>query len=62
MFTSEQYRAKAAEYVERAKSTGTPNETLEYHNLALRFSELADNQNWVERNSKNLLHSSESEH
>jgi hypothetical protein len=35
---------------------------LEYRNLAQRFSELADNQDWVERNSKNLLHAPEREH
>jgi hypothetical protein len=56
MFSSKQYRAKAAEYAERGRNTQVPNEILEYKNLRRRFTEMADNEEWVERNFKKTLH------
>ena len=49
MFSSKQYQAKAAEYAERGRNIAVPNEILEYRNLEQSFTELADNEEWVER-------------
>ena len=59
MFTSEQYRAKANEYIERQKTANGPNEVSEFHNLERRFTELADNAKWVADNHDRTLHASE---
>ena len=56
MFSSKQYRAKAAEYTERARNTEVSNEILEYKNLGQRFTEMANNEEWGERNFKKTLH------
>jgi hypothetical protein len=56
MFNAKQYRAKAAEFDERSRSAQLPNEIIEYRNLGRRFTELADNEEWVERNRRNTLH------
>ncbi len=56
MSSSKQYRAKAAEYDERSRNTGVLSEIVEYKNLGRRFTELADNEDWVERNFKKTLH------
>ena len=58
MLSSKQYRAKAAEYAKRGRNTEVPNEILEYKNLGRRFTEMADNEEWVERNFKKTLHAS----
>ena len=56
MSSSKQYRAKAAEYAERSRNTGVLSEIVEYKNLGRRFTDLADNEDWVERNFKKTLH------
>jgi hypothetical protein len=53
---SEQYRAKAAEYNKRGKKTDAPNEIREFKNLERTFSELADNEEWMEHNSEKIVH------
>jgi hypothetical protein len=58
MFSSRQYHAKAAEYAERSSKATQPNEILEYTNLRKRYAELADNEEWVERNFNKILHAS----
>jgi hypothetical protein len=50
------YRAKAAEYIERGKNTAVPQEIREYKNLERRFTEMTDNEEWVEDNFDKVLH------
>ena len=59
MFTPDQYRAKAAEYAELAKTANSPNEVHEYQNLARTFTTLADNAQWVADNQHNVVHAQE---
>lgn len=47
MFTSEQFRMKAAEYSRLVKTASTPNEVREYQTLERSFSVLADNEEWL---------------
>jgi len=51
MYTAKQYRAKAAEYKERADMAITPNEKRELQDLERSFSTLADNEQWLSNNS-----------
>ena len=59
MFTSEQYRAKANEYLELQKTANGPSEVSEFHNLERSFTELADNAKWVADNYDQTLRASE---
>jgi hypothetical protein len=61
MFTSEQYRAKAAEYIELAKTAKTPDEVREFQKLEQSFTELADNAQWVTDHHDQTLHAAETE-
>jgi hypothetical protein len=56
MFNSQQYRTKAAEYQNRASKTANPNEIREFKHLERTFAELADNAEWMEQNSDQLVH------
>jgi len=56
MFNSEQYRAKATEYQNRASKTDNPDEIRKYKNLERTFGELAENAEWMEQNSHQLVH------
>ena len=56
MFSSKQYRTKAAEYQERGRKTDAPNEIREFKNLERTFTEMADNEEWVEQNYSKLMH------
>jgi hypothetical protein len=47
MFTSKQYRDKAAEYKQLTDTAITLNEKREYQNLEQRFTTLADNEQWM---------------
>ena len=47
MFTSKQYRDKAAEYKHLTDTASTLNEKREYQNLEQRFTTLADNEQWM---------------
>lgn len=54
MFTTQQYRAKAAEYGELAKQGNAPNEVVEFQKLERSFTMLADNEQWVADNRNKL--------
>jgi hypothetical protein len=55
MFSSKQYRTKAAEYQERGRKTDAPNEIRKFKNLERTFTEMADNEEWVEQNYSKLM-------
>jgi hypothetical protein len=59
MFTSEQYRAKAAEYKELVKTANTPDGVRKFQTLAQSFIELADNEQWVTDHHDQTLHAAE---
>jgi hypothetical protein len=56
MFSSEQYRARAAEYVELAKKANSPNEIRKFKDLERSFTVLADNEEWLKHNFDKLVH------
>jgi hypothetical protein len=56
MFTTEQYRAKAAEYSALLKTANGPNEVSEFQKLERSFTELADNEQWVTDHHDQTLH------
>jgi hypothetical protein len=56
MYNSEQYRAKAAEYEQRAGKTDIASEIRELKDLERSFRELADNEAWVEQNFEKIVH------
>jgi hypothetical protein len=56
MFSSEQYRAKAAEYLELAAKTESPNEIREFGDLERSYTELANNEEWLEHNFDKMVH------
>src|SRR4051812_37234682 len=55
MFRSNNYRAKAAEYVELGRKTALPNEIREFGILERSFTSLADNEDWMERNAGHMV-------
>jgi len=55
MFSSKQYRAKAAEYVVLANKTDAPNEIREFMDLEQSFTALADNEEWLEQNFDKVI-------
>jgi hypothetical protein len=57
--TSEQYRAKAAEYIELAKTANTAKDVCEFQKLEQSFTELADNEQWVTDYYDQILHAAE---
>jgi hypothetical protein len=57
MFTPQQYRSKAAQYTDLAKSAGNAAETLEYQALERSFTVLADNEQWLSDNHGKVVHS-----
>jgi hypothetical protein len=56
MANSEHYRGRAAEYKKRVKQTHIPDEIRELKRLERAFSEMAENEDWMERNSDQILH------
>ena len=56
MFNSQDYRAKAAEYHNRASKTQNSNEIREFKALERTFGELADNAQWMEQNPDKIVH------
>ena len=44
-----------AEYQERGRKTDAPNEIREFKNLERTFTEMADNEEWVEQNYSKLM-------
>jgi hypothetical protein len=59
MSTSEQYRAKAAEYATLASAANSSEEARELQRLERSFTILADNEQWLVRNHDQILHASE---
>jgi hypothetical protein len=57
MFTTKQYRDKAAEYHLRRGTAITPEEKREYQDLEQRFTTLADNEQWLSDNYNKTVHS-----
>ena len=55
MFTSEQYRAKAAEYEAMLKTAGSPAEEAEYRDLKQSYGSLAENLDWLAANSSKTV-------
>ena len=58
MFTSKDYRARAAEFGELAK-TGDPEKSAEFRQRERSFTSLADNEEWLAHNFEKTLHASE---
>jgi hypothetical protein len=56
MFKVNQYRNRASEYAERAKSAQGPAEAREYSGLEKSFTTLADNEEWLSKNHKQTVH------
>jgi hypothetical protein len=56
MFTSKQYRAKAAEYAARIERTDIPSEVREFREMERSFSQLADNEDWLADNFEKTVH------
>jgi len=57
MFTTQQYRTKAAEYTDLARTASNPAEALEFQTLERSFTALADNQQWLADNQGKIWHS-----
>jgi hypothetical protein len=57
MFSSEQYRAKAAEYQKRGEQADAPDEARELKNRERALREMAENEEWMQRNSDKIVHS-----
>ena len=55
MFSSKQYRDKAAEYAERGRTARGSNETQEFKQLEKSFTALADNEQWLHDNHQNTV-------
>ena len=56
MFSSKQYREKAAEYVELGRKSEVPEEVGELKAKERSFAVLADNEEWLENNYQNTVH------
>ena len=56
MLNSQHYRAKAVEYQDRASTTDNLEEIREFKSLERTFGELADNAEWMEKNSEKIVH------
>lgn len=61
MFTPEQFRAKAAEYAARVKSSTGADQTRDFQALEQRFTALADNEQWLADNYDKTLHAPKGE-
>ncbi len=59
MFSSKQYRAKAAEYVELGKKSDAANEIREFKDRERSFTVLADNEEWLEHNFDKMVHAAD---
>jgi hypothetical protein len=56
MSTSDQYRARAAEFAELARTTRIPEESREHRKLEQSFTSLAANEEWLAGNFDKTLH------
>ena len=59
MFSSERFRAKAAEYLELARKSQSPKEIREFSDLGRSYTVLADNEEWLEHNFDKTVHVSD---
>ncbi len=59
MFKPEQYRTKAAEYSELARTTSAPNDMRELQQRERSFTALADNEQWLSDNYDKTVHATE---
>jgi hypothetical protein len=57
MFNAKDYSAKAAESTESLKHTDDPNEIRELQRSKASFTALAQNEDWLENNFDNIVHS-----
>jgi hypothetical protein len=57
MFTSAEFRAKAARFGKRAESAETPEQRQELLELEDSFNVLADNEQWLSDNHDKTVHS-----
>jgi hypothetical protein len=55
MFTAEQYRAKAAEYRGLLDDPRSPSETKEFRNLEQAYTTMADNEEWLVRDTDKVM-------
>jgi hypothetical protein len=55
MFTTKQYRAKAAEYDALSKESNDPGQIRKYQDSSDSFSSLADNEEWLSDNFNKTL-------
>jgi hypothetical protein len=55
MFAPKQYRAKAIEYGESLKTSTDPNQSRELRTRQRRFTELANNEQWLSDNHQRTL-------
>src|SRR2546425_10349461 len=56
MFSSKQYREKAAECEKLSKKTNAPKEAGEFKAMERSFTALADNEDWLARNYSNMVY------
>jgi hypothetical protein len=59
MFTAQQYRSKAAEYNDLAKTANSPAELHEFQALERNFTVFADNEQWLDDNHRQTMHTKE---
>src|SRR5450631_2045543 len=59
MSSPDQYRAKAAEFAELARSGNAPDEVREFHKMEQSFTALADNEQWLADNHDKAVHAPE---
>lgn len=57
MFTAKQFRAKAAEFAEKAKTTTVPSEIRELQRSEQSFTDLALNEDWLANNFDKMIRS-----
>jgi hypothetical protein len=57
MFTADQFRTKAAECAELAKTTDVPGEIREFQRSKQSFSDLAQNEDWLAANFDKMIRS-----
>jgi hypothetical protein len=55
MFTANQFRAKAAECAEKAKTTDVPSEIHEFQRSKQSFNDLAQNEDWLAGNFAKMV-------
>ena len=58
MYKSQQYRAKATEFGELAKTSTSPEGSREFQKLERRFASLADNEQVLADDHKSAVHAS----